>query len=390
MNILHVISSRGWGGAENAAAYLAKAQIEHGHKAFFFIHSGNKKIKSILDVNGIPYFSSFDPERKNVFAIKKLIRICAGQKIEIIHTHLGTGCYLGVIAGNRLKIPVISSILIFSGFPYYGMADSLFFCSGEAKDFFSRYFSGPVYSSYKPPLLERLINNSFGLAYRTIPAGEILAGSPIVYLGINESMFIGYKDKVPGFENFFNIGMTGRVTEQKGQRYFVEAAEMLLKENRPVNAPRPLMFHIVGSGDEEDKLKKLAKTRAIENSFKFWGYRADVRPFVNTFDVAVSCSLNEPLGINNLEYMFMKKPCVAAASGGIPEIYGDTNILVPPKDPLKLKQALKKYIGDPALMAKEAEKGFLRARAVFGGAKIYAKTMKEYDKTLAGYSCNLK
>ena len=29
MNILHIISSRGWGGAENSAAYLAKAQIDH-------------------------------------------------------------------------------------------------------------------------------------------------------------------------------------------------------------------------------------------------------------------------------------------------------------------------------------------------------------------------
>ncbi len=43
MKILHIISSRGWGGAENSAVYLAKKQIEKGHKAFFFIHSLNKK-----------------------------------------------------------------------------------------------------------------------------------------------------------------------------------------------------------------------------------------------------------------------------------------------------------------------------------------------------------
>lgn len=43
MKILHIISSRGWGGAENAAVYLAKKQIEKGHKAFFLYTTLTKK-----------------------------------------------------------------------------------------------------------------------------------------------------------------------------------------------------------------------------------------------------------------------------------------------------------------------------------------------------------
>ena len=76
MKILHIISSRGWGGAENSAIYLAKKQIEKGHKPSFFIHSLNKKMRFLLENNGVPYYKVFDPERKNVFAIKKIINIC--------------------------------------------------------------------------------------------------------------------------------------------------------------------------------------------------------------------------------------------------------------------------------------------------------------------------
>ena len=119
MNILHIISSRGWGGAENSAAYLAKTQIEHENNAYFFIHSFNYKLIKLLNSVNVPFFTAFDPERKNIFSIRKIINICKKCKIDIIHTHLATGCYLGVIAGNYLSIPVISRINTYCGYPYY-------------------------------------------------------------------------------------------------------------------------------------------------------------------------------------------------------------------------------------------------------------------------------
>ena len=228
MNILHVISSRGWGGAENSAAYLAKTQIEHGNNAYFFIHSLNRKLIKVLSSVNAPYFSTLDPERKNVFAVKKIINVCRRHKIDIIHTHLATGCYLGVIAGNRLGIPA-------------------------------------------------------------------LAG------------------------------------------------------------------------------------KKLQNSVKFWGYQSDVRPFINMFDIAVSYTTKEIFGLNNVEYMLIKKPCVSANSGGMPELYGDTGILVEPDNPYALKEALKKYANDPELMKQEAGKGYERAICLFNAEKIYNDTIKEYE-----------
>jgi len=390
MKILHIISSRGWGGAENSAIYLAKKQIEKGHKSVFFIHSLNKKMRFLLENNGVPYYSIFDPERKNIFAIKRTIDICKKENIDIIHTHLGTGNYVGVLAGNYLNIPILSTINIFSGYPYYALADKLCFSSAALKDYFIKYFSTGEYKNYKPAYTERIINHIFRFKYSPKGIGEIEGKMDIAFERIDENRFIDYSHTANvnddetfynRFKNFFNIGITGRVTEQKGQIYFVKAAELLLKEKNSdvLRHSKPLMFHIVGSGNDEKKLKKMVRKIGTYGSFIFWGYQSDVRKFVSMFDIAVSCSLNEPLGINNLEYMFMKKPCIATNAGGIPEVYGDTNIIIPPKDEVRLKEAVETYIASPKYMKEEALKGFERAGRLFRSDISVDKVISMYE-----------
>ena len=407
MKILHIISSRGWGGAENSAIYLAKKQIEKGHKAVFFIHSFNKKMIFLLKNNKVPYYSILDPERKNVFAVKKIIKLCRTENIDIIHTHLGTGNYLGVLAGNFLKIPVVSTINIFSGYPYYSLADRLLFASLSVKDYFIKYFSSEEYNEYMPGSIERIINKIFKLKYNTIDIKESVSKMDIIYERINESEFINYGinninyncngdciksninscENLDRFKNFFNIGITGRVTEQKGQVYFVKAAELLIKSGLKPSSNKSLMFHIVGNGSDEKMLKNMVKKIGILNNFRFWGYQSDVKKFVNMFDVAVSCSLNEPFGVNNIEYMFMKKPCIATSTGGIPEVYGNTNIIIPPKDPLKLKEAIEMYINNPDIMKKESLKGFERASRLFQSDNSVNRIISIYEDMISRTSC---
>ncbi len=380
MKILHLLSSRGWGGAENNAVYIAKKQLESGHNVFFFIHSFNSKLINLLNNYDIPYFSIFDPERKNILAIKKIIGVCKKERIDIIHTHLGTGNYLGVIAGNYINIPAASSINIFSGYPYYGSADGLFFTTEAVKRYFVGYFSSDIYKKYKPSVFENFINKIYKLNFKPEDINEIMNKSYIVNDMVDERLFVNYSgadDNKNEFKDFFNIGITGRLTEQKGHIYFIEAAELMIKSN--VEYERNLMFHIVGSGEDKRKILKILKKKGISTHFKLWGYQSDIRKIVNLFDVAVSCSLNEPFGINNLEYMLLKKPCIATNTGGIPEVYGDTNILIPPKNALKLKEAIEAYLANPDLMKEESDKGFLRTSKLFNSDAILQKILNTYS-----------
>lgn len=399
MNILHIISSRGWGGAENSAAYLAKTQIEHGNNAYFFIHSFNGKLKNVLNSVNVPYFSAVDPERKNVFAIKKIIDVCRQYKIDLIHTHLATGCYLGVIAGKRLGIPVISRINTYCGYPYYALADRMLFISDDLKNYFLEdYFRSEPFLNYKPGFIENIVNGLFGFKFSRPDLDKIISKSGKAYDTIPDK-FSDYNKKTEGYEGFFNIGITGRLTVEKGQQYLIEALELLRKESEsrrdgigseqwqgiemPLLAGKPIMLHIVGSGKNEKNLLKQAADKKLQNSVKFWGYQSDVRPFINMFDIAVSYTTKEVFGLNNVEYMLMKKPCVSAYSGGMPELYGDTNILIKPNNPYALKEAFKKYANDPELMKLEAERGYERAAHLFSSEKIYNDTIKEYDLAIA-------
>ena len=382
MNIIHIISSRGWGGAENSAAYLAKSQIKQRNKAYFFIHSLNKKMINVLNSVDVPYFAAFDPERKNVLAIKKLINLCCRLKIDIIHTHLATGCYIGLIAGNSLGIPVVSRINTYCGYPYYAAADRLLFVSEDLKNYFIKdYFNSQSFINYNPDIVEKMVNRLFNFKFSHISIKEINSKSGIAHDTLPDE-FSDYDKKINGYEGFFNIGITGRVTVEKGQQHLIEALDLIKKENDKTSlsflAGKPVMIHIVGSGNNEKNLVKTVAVKKLQNSVKFWGYQNDVRPFINMFDVAVSYTGKEPFGINNLEYMLMKKPCIAPNSGGVPEIYGDTNILIEPENPYALKESIKLYASNPDFMAREAAKGFDRAKKFFSPEKIYNETMKEY------------
>jgi glycosyltransferase involved in cell wall biosynthesis len=144
------------------------------------------------------------------------------------------------------------------------MADRLLFDSLAVKDYFIEYLSGDEYKRYAPGYIERIINKIFKLKYRAADIKEIVNKIEIIYERIDEAKFIDYdidrdmcvnngtnncvngeNENLCKFKNFFNIGITGRVTEQKGQVYFVKAAELLLKSGLKSLSDKSLMFHIV-------------------------------------------------------------------------------------------------------------------------------------------------
>ena len=74
----------------------------------------------------------------------------------------------------------------------------------------------------------------------------------------------------------------------------------------------------------------------------FTGRREDISAITGEIDIAVLPSLREAQGISILEAMARRKPVVATAVGGIPEVVanGVSGLLVPPADPAALAEAL--------------------------------------------------
>jgi glycosyltransferase involved in cell wall biosynthesis len=92
----------------------------------------------------------------------------------------------------------------------------------------------------------------------------------------------------------------------------------------------------------------------------FTGRREDIAAVTADLDVAVLPSLREAQGISILEAMARRRPVVASAVGGIPEVItsGVDGILVPPADPGRLAAGIVALLSDTALRERIAEAGY--------------------------------
>jgi glycosyltransferase involved in cell wall biosynthesis len=149
-------------------------------------------------------------------------------------------------------------------------------------------------------------------------------------------------------------GMVGRMTPGKGHEDLIEAAKMVIQRTN-----KQIYFLITGSasfGEEayEKKIRKLAEDPLIADRMIFTGFRQDVASVMEAMDFLVFPSHLESFGLTILEAMAMELPVIASSNAGIPDIIDDgiTGILIPPKNPEALSEAIMKLAGDPDLRLK--------------------------------------
>ena len=108
-------------------------------------------------------------------------------------------------------------------------------------------------------------------------------------------------------------------------------------------------------------LKELACKLGVKNNVIFAGIVSEEEKlrYYMTADVCVLPSNIESFGIVILESMACGKPVVATRVGGVPDVIKDkeNGILVPPKDPKKLADAISYLLTDKAVAVKMGQKG---------------------------------
>lgn len=172
-------------------------------------------------------------------------------------------------------------------------------------------------------------------------------------------------------EGEFTVGMIARLETVKGPSYFIEAAPFIL------NTVKNVKFLVIGDGALRDKLKILCKELGVADKFIFTGWREDINEILCILDVVVLVSLNEAIGRIILEAGSCAKPVVATNVGGIPSVIEDkkTGILVPPKNPQKLAEAVIELLGDANKRQEMGRRAKERVQANFGMEKM----IKDFD-----------
>jgi glycosyltransferase involved in cell wall biosynthesis len=152
-----------------------------------------------------------------------------------------------------------------------------------------------------------------------------------------------------------------------------KAIDVLLHAVQPLLQSDPsLWLVLVGDGPLRQDLESLASSLGIRHRTMFLGTQgeSEIINLLHGCEVKVMPSRMEPFGIAIIEAMACRKPVVASAIGGIPEIieHGVSGLLVEPEDPGALTAALRRLLADPELRKRLAENGYARVMQRFCSA----------------------
>ncbi len=152
------------------------------------------------------------------------------------------------------------------------------------------------------------------------------------------------------------VVLVGRLSPFKGQATLVRAIADARLAARDVHAY--VIGHDTGEGADDSPprpdfagyLRGLAEVLGCASRVHFFGWRPGALAF-RAADVACVLSDAEPFGLVVPESIAAGVPLVATASGAIPELLEDreTALLVPPRQPLAVSDALVALFDDPAL-----------------------------------------
>jgi len=171
----------------------------------------------------------------------------------------------------------------------------------------------------------------------------------VIHTGLDLSQFDGgaHREKARAEFGFASdavvIGTVSRLFREKGHKYLLSAARMLLDDFPKVR------LLIVGTGDERVALEDLARTLGIDEQVTFTGFREDLPGTLRAMDIFAQPSiLEEGFPTSVLEAQVAGLPVVASDIGGTHETIdiGNTGLLVPPANAEALADALRGLAAD--------------------------------------------
>jgi glycosyltransferase involved in cell wall biosynthesis len=169
------------------------------------------------------------------------------------------------------------------------------------------------------------------------------------------------------------VGTIGRLHVQKGHRYLLEAAVLVIK-----NDPR-VRFVIVGGGELQAETEGWITMLGLEKHAELLGPRTDIPALLASMDLFVLPSLWEGLPLVLLEAMAAGKPIVSTAVDGVKEVITDEEaLLVPPRNPEKLAEAILKILNDPDLAQRLRERAMQKVRREFSVERMVREMEKLY------------
>jgi glycosyltransferase involved in cell wall biosynthesis len=120
-----------------------------------------------------------------------------------------------------------------------------------------------------------------------------------------------------------------------------------------------------GNGAYEALVRARIAAHGLEGAVTLEGPISPVSQGYHAGHAVVLTSISEGLPYTVIEAMMCGRPTVSTEVGGVPEVVGDTGLLVPARDPQRLAEALTTMLREPDLRADFSRRGRERALTYF-------------------------
>jgi glycosyltransferase involved in cell wall biosynthesis len=359
--ILHTEASTGWGGQEIRVLSEVAGLRERGHKVGILcrpesvLAARTRSAGISLLVDRMSF--ALDPQ-----TIVRLLGHFRRWRPQVVVTHSSVDSWCGGVAARLLRLPVVRV----------------------------RHVSVPIGGNPATRFVYRKLCNAVittGEGIRThliqevgLPPGKVVS----IPTGIDTARFDPRKADGRAVRGALGIrsdeplvGIVATLRNWKGHLVFLEAMARV-REYLP--GARAL---IVGDGPQRHNIERCLHELRLGEAVILTGHREDVPDVLASLDVVVSAS-TEAEGVPQvlLQALAMERPVVATAVGGIPEIIqdGETGLLVPPGDAVRLAEAIQTVLTGPAQFRPQAMIGSRRTSRRWSVAHMLDQVERVYSE----------
>lgn len=366
--IVHIDCGRGWRGGQSQALYLTKGLKDRGYDVSLICQAGSplwqKAKESGIEVYPLKMRFEFDP-----ISVIKISKIIKRKRALILHFHDSHATTLGILASLLHPVPIK--------------------ISARKVDFSIK--GNPFRKLKYDKLVSAVIAVSNGVKKVLVEDGIPESKIHTIYEGTDLKRFElegtkeEWKEKLGFRKDKFLAGIVAHLADHKGHIYLIESAKIL--KERGVN----LEILIIGDGELKDFLVSKTEELGVKEIVKFLGFRNDIPQILKAIDLFVLSSYLEGLCTSLLDAMASKLPIVATRTGGIPEAVEDgvNGILVPPRNPSALADAIYHFYTNRNLLREMGERGYERAKRLFSVDAMVENTLSLYSKLLKERGLNI-
>ncbi len=355
LTTLQLIDSLRAGGAERMAVNMANALAERGVNSFLVATREEGILKDKISPK-VHYRFLKKKRTLDPVAIRSLARLVKANKIQIIHAHTNSFFYAVLM---KIRFPRLKIIW--------------------------HNHTGKNAQLKGSKLLILKISSLFFDAIIHIDRSNLNWGQRHLFTKRQVKM-----------TNFARLNK-GRETYLKAKTYNIVHLAGFRREKDHLNlleAFRRLLKHCPGAGlhligkdygdDYSRQIKDFVREHRLGDSVFFYGERPDVGHILSQADMGVLSSESEGLPVALLEYGLAGLPVVATNVGGMGEVieHGKNGLLVPPKNPGALAEAMLKWCQNPSHVQKAGRLLRQKVEAEYSEAAYMKRLLKIYGELL--------